>query len=231
MSVESGSAIGPIDENAAEIRRRLISRVLWLSWFTIGYNLIEGFVSIGFGVSEGSVALAGFGADSLVEVASAIVVLWRFRTETEPNSKNSVERERRATLGIGALFLVLAALTAVASAIQLWTANHPETTLPGLIISALSLSFMFFLWTAKRKVGTALSSPTVLQDAACSLACIKLSVVLFVGSLVYLLVPSLWWADSAAALGLAVLIAREGKEAIEAARSENFAGGCCGCDS
>lgn len=220
-----------LNEVSSIERKKLIQKAILLSWFTIAYNLIEGFVSIGFGVSEGSVALAGFGVDSLIEVASAFVVLWRFRSESGATSDRSLERERKATLGIGALFLALAAITVLASGIQLWNGVHPETTIPGLVISALSLSFMFYLWSAKKSAGQALSSPTVLQDAACSLACIKLSVVLFLGSLIFLLFPSLWWADALAALILSFFIAQEGREAIKAARSEEFKGACCGCDS
>ncbi|MBI2362694.1 MAG: heavy metal transporter, partial [Elusimicrobia bacterium] len=172
-----------------------------LALFTVLYNLLEGGVSVWFGVSESSVALAGFGADSFIEVASAAAVLWRLRGGAE---------ERRATRAIGALLLALASATAAASGLQLYGRNAPDTTLPGALIALASLSFMFWLWRAKLAAGRALSSPTVLADASCSLACIKLSGVLLAGSAAYALVPALWWADSAAALALSVLIAREG---------------------
>ena len=206
----------------------LIQKAILLSWFTIGYNLIEGIVAISFGVSDGSVALAGFGADSLIEVGSAILVLWRFRGESGMSGSLSLERERRATLGIGGLFILLAALSLGASGFQLFNRSHPETTLPGILISALSLSFMFFLWSSKRKVGQALKSSAVLSDAQCSLACIKLSFVLFAGSVMYWVAPSLWWADSLAAVGISLLIGAEGVETIRNARKEDFSGGCCG---
>lgn len=206
----------------------LIRRAIHLSYFTIGYNCIEGVVSIRFGVGEESVALAGFGIDSLIEVASAALILWRFRGEAHLSAGLSVDRERRATLGIGVLFLLLAAVTLAASAIQLRNGAHPETTVPGAVISALSLSFMYWLWSAKRKLAQALDSAAMMMDAACSLACIKLSIVLFAGSLFYLAFPSLWWADSAAGIALALLIGKEGWETIEAARRPEFSGGC-GC--
>jgi divalent metal cation (Fe/Co/Zn/Cd) transporter len=200
-----------------------------LSWFTICYNVVEGVVSMAFGYAENSVALFGFGADSFIEVASAFLVLWRFRGETGEGGPLSLERERKTTLGIGLLFLLLAVGALAGGAIQLWQHSHPETTMPGLIVSALSLSFMFFLWKAKRNVGQALGSTTVMKDAACSLACIQLSAVLFAGSLVFMIAPSFWWADSAAAIILSGFIAKEGWETVEAARSEDFAGGGCGC--
>lgn len=199
-------------------------RALLLAWLTVAYNLIEGGVSIAFGVAEDSVALWGFGFDSLVEVASALVVLWRLRDLRG----RATERERRATLLIGALFLVLGAAIAWSSGWQLFHHEHPGTTLPGLVISALSLSFMVFLWRAKLGVAKALDSSALASDAACSLACIQLSTVLFVGSLIYWAAPALWWVDATAGLALTLLIVREGIEGIRAARRPDFSGGC-GC--
>ena len=209
-------------------RAALIRRAVRLSWLTVGYNVIEGLVSVYFGVSDGSMALAGFGADSFIEVFSALLVLWRFRSEEGLAAGLSLGRERAGTLGIGALFLLLAAVTALAAALQLAQGRHPDTALPGLLVSAASLSVMAALWRAKRRVAAALDSATVSKDADCSLACIKLSVVLFAGSLLTLAAPALWWADAAAALLLSVLIAQEGAATVRAARSEAFSGGC-GC--
>ncbi len=192
---------------------------IFLSWFTIGYNLVEGAVSITFGVDDESVALAGFGIDSLIEVASAALVLWRFRV-------HDVSRERKATLSIGILFLLLALVTAIASIFQLQTGAHPATTVPGLAISAASLSFMFWLWSAKRGVARQLNSASMMKDATCSLVCIQLSLVLFVGSLTFALIPSLWWIDSAAALVIAALIGKEGWATVRSTQHPEFSGGC-----
>ncbi len=200
-------------------------RALLLAWATVLYNLVEGGVSIGFGVADDSVALWGFGFDSLVEVASALVVLWRLRGDLRARA---TERERRATLAIGILFLLLAAAIVWGSAAQLLQRRHPATTVPGLLIAALSLAFMVFLWRAKLRTARALDSRALAADAACSLACIQLSGVLFLGSLVYWIRPALGWVDGAAGLGLALLIAREGLEGIRAARRPDFSGGC-GC--
>lgn len=210
------------------MKTALVQRALFLSWFTVGYNLIEGVVSIAFGVSEESLSLAGFGVDSLIEVASAALVLWRFRGESKCGDGISIEREQKATLGIGILFLILSFLTAIAALIQLIKEGHPETTLPGIVISLLSLSFMFFLWNAKKKLAIELDSKTVAKDADCSMACIKLSAVLFVGSLLFLILPQFWWADSVAALILSFLVGKEGWETVSLAQREDFSGGC-GC--
>lgn len=206
----------------------LVRRAIALSWFTIGYNLLEGLVSISFGVKEESVSLAGFGIDSLIEVASAFLVLWRFQGEKGRGQALSISRERSATFGIGVLFCLLALTTAIASILQLTKEGHPETTVPGVIISTLSLSFMFFLWREKKRIAIALDSKTVMKDADCSLACIKLSFVLFLGSLLYLVLPSFWWVDGTAALFLSILVGKEGWETIKASKNKDFAGGC-GC--
>jgi len=204
--------------NAPDWRRR----ALWLAGLTIAYNLVEGLVSMAFGWADDSIALFGFGADSFIEVASAGLVLWKLMEHGD------LARERTATRRIGWLFLALGAGVAGGALLQLAGHQHPPTTLPGLIIAALSLSFMVFLWRAKLRTARALDSATLAADAACSRACIQLSVVLFAGSLLFLLAPSLWWVDAAAALVLAILIAREGWDMVQAARSACFTGGC-GC--
>lgn len=207
----------------------LIRRVILLSLFTIGYNLIEGIVSMAMGYSDESLALFGFGVDSFIEVGSAFLVLWRFRGETGSGGMPSPEKERRSTLGIGILFMLLAIGALAGGVLQLTERGHPSTTLPGVIISLLSLSFMYYLWSAKKKLGAALQSATVLKDASCSLACIHLSIVLLIGSVLFYFIPSLWWADSVAAIVLSGFIGKEGWETISAARSKDFDGGGCGC--
>ena len=200
----------------------------YLAILTIVYNLVEGLVSMGFGWADDSMALFGFGADSFIEVGSALLVLWRLGRGGGCAPAAALQRERRATLGIGALFLLLAVGAGLGALFQLAARHHPDTTLPGLIISLASLAFMAWLWRAKLAAAKALDSRALEGDAACSLACIQLSVVLFAGSLLYLLLPVLWWVDGAATLVLSLLIAREGLGAIRAARQPDFDGGC-GC--
>lgn len=203
----------------------LISTARKLSAFTIIYNLIEGIISVYFGLEEDSVSLLGFGLDSFVEVASAIIVLMKLQSvDPDDNLKN----ERRATFAIGVLFLVLSVNVFGNSLYQLFNKGTPDTTLPGVIVSLVSLSFMFFLWKMKEKVAVSLNSSTIKADARCSLACIKLSGVLLTGSLLYWLVPTLWWVDSAAAIIIGYFILREGIEMVQSSRKEEFKGGC-GC--
>jgi len=199
-----------------------------LALLAIAYNLLEGLVSMAFGWTDSSVALFGFGADSLIEVGTSLLVLWRLREEQGACAGSALPRERRATLGIGILFLLLAAGTAAGSGLQLLSRRHPATTLPGLAVATASIGIMAFLWRGKRRAARALDSRALAGDAECSLVCMELSSVLFLGSLAYLLRPELWWADGVAALALAVFIGKEGVEMVTAARRPGFQGGC-GC--
>lgn len=207
---------------------RWVRHAVALAWFTVAYNLVEGLVSMAFGLSDDSVALFGFGADSFIEVGSALLVLWRLRAEGTACASTRLKRERATTGGIGGLFLLLALGTGMGALLQLSAHRHPETTLPGLLVSLASLSFMAWLWRAKLSVAKALDSTALASDAACSRACLQLSGVLFLGSLLFRLSTKLWWADAVAALVLALLIGREGWQMRRAARRKDFAGGC-GC--
>jgi divalent metal cation (Fe/Co/Zn/Cd) transporter len=206
----------------------LVRRALLLAMLTIAWNVVEGVFAMGFGFAEESLALFGFGVDSFVEVGAAVMVLWRLRGESGLGTALARDREKTATMVIGGLLLALGVGVAVGSVIELATGGHPDSTVPGVIVSGLSIALMLFLWRAKRSVALALDSRTLLADAACSRSCLQLSVILLAGSLLYAVFPALWWADSAAAIALAVLIGREGWESIQAARKPDFTGGCCG---
>ncbi len=218
-----------VPQPTADTRSALRSLAVKLAAFTVAWNVIEGLGSLGFGLQDESVALLGFGADSWVEVFAALVVLWRLRAEAGQGVALERAREKRATLVIGVLLCVLAVGAMVGAGLQLFLANQPETSLPGLVISLVSLGFMGALWRAKLRVARALDSRTLMADAACSRGCLELSAVLFAGSLLGRIAPGLWWADAVAALVLALLIGREGMQTISAARKPDFTGGCCGC--
>ncbi len=200
-----------------------------LAAFSITYNVAEGLVSMAFGWSGDSVALFGFGADSFIEVGSAFLVLWRLLDDGTGCRDTRIRRERLAARGIAVLFVLLSLGTAAGAILQWAERKHPETTAPGLIISLLSLSFMYWLWGSKVRAAKAMDSRTLEGDARCSLACMKLSAVLFLGSLVYWLIPTLWWVDAAAALVLSAFIGKEGWDLARSAGRPNFTGGCrCG---
>ena len=203
-------------------------RARWLALATIAWNVIESGVSIGFGAAEESLALFGFGVDAAVEVGSAAVVLWALGPAAAGCATTRRQVERRATKVQSALFLVLAASMAAGALAQLAAGAHPASTVPGIVISAISLGFMGFLWRAKVAAAAALDSATLRMDAACARACLSLSAVLLAGSAVAAVAPGAAWADAVATLGLAALVGREGASGWAAARKADFAGGC-GC--
>ncbi|CAG8701922.1 7481_t:CDS:1, partial [Dentiscutata heterogama] len=204
-----------------------------------------------FGQQTRSVSLVIFGIASFVETASSILVLWRFTVELRQNvvkvsvstisaASNSsvstsytslendqklVEYERKGTLGIGGLFVILAIGTLLHSVITLTQKNHPENTTAGLIISSLSILLMLIVYTFKRYLAIKLNSSTMLYDSQCSLACIKITAVLFCSSLIYMIWVNLWWTDSAAALIFGIFFAKEGVDMIKRTNDENFTGG------
>lgn len=201
----------------------LYKRANFLALFTIIYNLIEGAVSVGFGAADETLALFGFGVDSFIEVISALGVWHMLQRIRANNDETRDEFEQRALRITGAAFYLLSAGLALTAAINLYQQHKPEATLPGVIISCLSISFMWFLIHHKTKVGTALNSPAILADAACSRACVYLSLVLLAASLGYELTGIASF-DALGALFIAWLTWREGRESFQKA-----AGMDCSC--
>jgi divalent metal cation (Fe/Co/Zn/Cd) transporter len=189
---------------------------LWLALFTIGYNLIEGLVSIAFGVQDEALTLFGFGVDSFIEVISGLGILMMvLRIRRNPDTPRS-QFEQTALRITGTAFYLLAAGLAITAAYNVITAHKPTTTLPGLIIALISIAIMWALVSGKRKVGRALNSSPILADANCTLVCIYMSLVLLAASLVYQ-VTGFGFVDSLGALGLIYFSVREGKESFEKA--------------
>lgn len=201
----------------------LYRRAGFLAVFTIIYNLIEGAVSVWFGAADETLALFGFGVDSFIEVISAVGVWHMLRRIRNNSGETRDEFEQRALRITGTAFYLLSAGLVLTAAVNLYQQHRPEATLPGVIISSLSISFMWYLIHHKTKVGIALNSPAILADAACSKACVYLSLVLLAASLGYELtgIASL---DALGALFIAWLTWREGRESFQKA-----AGMECSC--
>lgn len=189
---------------------------LLLALFTIFYNFVEGLVSIYFGAQDETLTLFGFGVDSFIEVMSGLGILAMvFRIRRNPEASRS-QFERTALRVTGASFYILAVGLAVTALYNLFTAHKPETTLPGLIISIISIASMWILVMGKRKVGHALNSAPILADANCTMVCIYMSVVLLVSSLIYHF-TGFGFVDSLGAIGLIYFSVNEGREAYEKA--------------
>lgn len=192
------------------------SYALWLALFTIVYNLAEGLISIFFGISDETLTLFGFGIDSFIEVMSGIGILAMvLRIRQHPDTPRS-QFERTALRVTGTSFYLLAIGLGITAIYNLFTAHKPETTLPGLIISIVSIAVMWLLVLGKRKVGRALASSPILADANCTMVCVYMSVVLLVSSLIYEL-TGFGFVDSIGALGLIYFSYNEGKESFEKA--------------
>lgn len=197
---------------------------LWLALFTIIYNLAEGLISVYFGFSDEALTLFGFGVDSFIEVMSGIGILAMvIRIRQNPGTSRT-QFEQTALRVTGTAFYLLVAGLAVTAAYNIATGHKPETTLPGFIISVISIVTMWALVSGKRKVGRALNSQPILADANCTMVCIYMSLVLLVSSLIYEL-TGFGLVDSIGALGLIWFSYREGREAFEKA-----AGMGCGCE-
>src|SRR6185369_16722356 len=157
------------------MKEKLYARASYLALFTIFYNIVEGAASVWFGAADETLALFGFGVDSFIEVISAIGVWHMLRRIRANAGETRDEFEQRALRITGAAFYVLSAGLILTAAVNIYQQHRPEATLPGVVISSLSISFMWFLIHNKTKVGTALNSPAILADAACSRACVYLS--------------------------------------------------------
>lgn len=192
------------------------SYALWLALFTIFYNLAEGLVSIFFGISDETLTLFGFGVDSFIEVMSGIGILAMvLRIRQSPETPRS-QFERTALRVTGTSFYLLAVGLGITAIYNLFTAHKPETTLPGLVISIISIAVMWLLVAGKRKVGHMLNSAPILADANCTMVCIYMSVVLLASSLIYE-VTGFGFIDSIGAAGLIYFSYNEGKESFEKA--------------
>ena len=197
---------------------------LWLAIFTILYNLIEGLVSIYFGAQDEALTLFGFGIDSFIEVMSGAGILAMvLRIRQNPGTPRT-KFEHTALRITGTSFYLLAAGLALTSAYNLYTAHKPTTTLPGMVISIISIAAMAALVWSKRRVGRALNSAPILADANCTMVCIYMSVVLLAASFIYYL-TGFGFVDGLGALGLIYFSLREGKESFEKAAGLEC---CCG---
>jgi len=187
-------------------RRRLGRRAQLLAGVSVTYNLVEAVVAVTAGAVAGSIALVGFGLDSLVEMSSGLVILWQFRHPV-PES-----RERLALRLIGVSFFALAAYVIVESVRNLFSSGEPAPSSVGIALAMLSLVVMPVLSWAQRRTGRALNSGSVVADSKQTLLCTYLSAVLLVGLLLNALLG--WsWADPVAGLVIAAVAIREGVEA------------------
>jgi len=198
---------------------------LWLAFFTIFYNIIEGLVSIWFGVKDETLTLFGFGADSFIEVMSGIgIAVMILRIKQNPDSSKSTF-EINALKITGSAFYLLSVGLLIGIAFNLINHHKPETTFWGVVISLISIAVMVWLMNAKKKVGKQLNSEPILSDSNCTKVCVYMSIVLLVSSLIYEF-TGFTYADVIGTAGLIYFSMTEGKEAFEKAKGKS-----CDCDN
>jgi divalent metal cation (Fe/Co/Zn/Cd) transporter len=189
-------------------RQRLVDHARLLAWLGLAWHAIEAAIALVAGLVAGSIALVGFGADSVVEAFAGVVVLWRFAA----GRAGSGAAERRAQQLIGASFFAIAVYVAVEAARTLIGGNHPESSWLGIGLAAVALLTMPPLAAAKGRVGERLESSATRSEGRQNLLCAYLSAGLLLGLGANALF-GLWWADPAAALLIAAVAVNEGREA------------------
>ena len=194
-----------------DARVALVRRGLWLNYATLSYNIVEAGVSLLVGLLAGSVALVGFGFDSVIEVVASVAAQWRLRADLASEQRERVEQTSHRV--VGWCFLALGAYIAYESVESLWTRSRPDRTLIGIAVLAASAVVMPLLARAKRRVAHALESRSLGSEAAQTSLCAYLSIIALAGLALNALF-GWWWADPLAALAMVPIIAKEGLAGI-----------------
>ncbi|OGO30730.1 MAG: hypothetical protein A2Z29_00640 [Chloroflexi bacterium RBG_16_56_11] len=198
---------------------RLYRKGLFLEYLTVGYNVGEAIVSIGFGSLANSIALIGFGLDSIIESLSGMVLVWRLKQRGKVTEEEEERIEKKAIRLVAVSFFALGAYVLEESVRRLVIADAPETSLPGMIIAATSLVVMPALAWQKIRTGKAIGSQAMIADSKETLACAFLSVALLIGlGSNYLF--GFWQADPIVGLIIVVFLFREGWEGWKEASEE-----------
>jgi divalent metal cation (Fe/Co/Zn/Cd) transporter len=193
-------------------RRALIFRAFTLEWITVAWMVVEAAVALASGIAAHSVTLVSFGADSVIELLSAGVLLWRLDVEVRRGAEFSEAAEERASKLAGALLFALAAYVVLSAGWSLWTRTGEEFSALGLSVALIAIPAMYILAKSKIHLAERLGSRALRADAVESLTCGYLSVVVVVGLVADLLLKA-WWVDGVTSLAIVWLLVREGREA------------------
>ena len=198
--------------NGTESRTDLVRQAFWLEWLTIAWMVIEAAVALWSGYLAHSITLLAFGFDSVIELFSAGILVWRLIVELRHGQAVSEEAEQRASKIGGALLFALAAYVVISALWSLWTQRAEEFSMPGLLVGVAAIPTMYFL--AKRKIAIAegIGSRALRADAVESITCGWLSVMVVIGLAAQYLTGA-WWVDSVTSLGIVWFLVKEGREA------------------
>ena len=192
-------------------RKRHVRRGIWLEYVTVFYNSLEALIALIAGFLAGSIALVGFGFDSVIEVTSGSALLWRLKADVNESIRERIERTTLRIVGVS--FIALAIYVGYEAITSLVKKEPPAESLPGIILAVISLVVMPLLARAKRRVAGRIRSAALTADAKQTEFCTYLSAILLCGLVLNALL-GWWWADPAAAVVMVPIIAREGVEAI-----------------
>jgi hypothetical protein len=201
-------------------REALIREAFLLEWLTIGWMSVEAAIAIASGIMAGSLVLTAFGLDSLIELASGGVLMWRLSVELHYGQAFSEDAERRASRIAGGLLFALAAYVTMAALWGLWTQRAEAFSWPGFIVAAVAIPAMRYLAHRKIAIADKIGSRALRADAMEAVTCGWLSFVVVI-SLAAQWAFGMWWIDSVGSLAIVLLLVKEGREA--------WAGEECGC--
>jgi divalent metal cation (Fe/Co/Zn/Cd) transporter len=218
--VHQGSPVVVVRPGKASTDRAALQRrARHLAWGANAWHIVEFAIALGAGLAAGSIALIGFGLDSLIEVLAGTVIVWLFTGRR----LHSTTAERRAQQMIAICFFLLAAYIAVESARTLLADQHPAATWVGIGLAAVTAPMMPLLARAKRRVGHQLGSAATVSEGSQNMLCAYLSIALLIGLGANALLDW-WWADPLTALAIAAAAAREGTISW---RGDACTDGCC----
>lgn len=204
------------ETDPADAARALdVKRGRLLEYLTVGWNAGEAVIAVGAGVVAGSIALIGFGLDSLIEMSSGVILLWRLHSDANAAKREAVEA--RALKLVGGSFLLLAAYVSFDAVKSLLSREAPGTSFIGIALAVISLIVMPLLARAKRRVAARIHSRALEADSRQTDICAYLSAILLAG-LGLNAAFGWWWADPVGALAMVPIILKEGKEALEGER-------------
>ena len=198
-----------------EQKTKWMRTALWLVGATMAYNVIEAGVAIASGIAAGSIALVGFGLDSVIELAAATVLLWRLSVEAKGADEERIEStERKVLRFVGITFFLLAAYVIASAGLTLFAGKAPEESMIGIVLAVASLIIMPVVAWGKLRTADRLESESLRAEAKETLACSYLSFTLLLGLTLHAAL-GWWWADPVAAMLMTPWLIREGMEALE----------------
>lgn len=195
-------------------RDTLVQRAFRLEWLTAGWMVVEAVIAVGSGVAANSLTLVAFGADSVIELISACVLLWRLSVDLRQGNEFSERAEHIASKLGGVLLFALALYVAASGAWSLWSRTGQEFSTTGLVLAVVATPTMYFLAKAKLRIAGEIDSSALRADAVESITCCYLSIAVVAGLVVQLFLNA-WWIDGVTALAFVPFLLREGWEAWE----------------